>query len=134
MKKFLIFVLFIVMGIMNTTYARAESETLMKGEKDGVMVEFIHAPETDYPHWIRIDNQGSFSIRFNSLADEFYQISSSGKHYLMKVEKRYGGSDLNPGEVALMSCYEYMKPSSSIKKMLVILNYGKLKIELTPVD
>lgn len=124
-------------------YGTAKNDTiLMKGEKDGVVVQL---PDRFY--LLLIDNNSNFPIEFNYSSDKCYYITRDGKQYSLPFtdgNEPYfedGMATLNPEEkVTIMferntNSYQNFRDKyneGKIKELLLEINYGKTRIRLTP--
>jgi hypothetical protein len=137
-----------------------EVKTLMVGENDGIVVGLggrhmsgsayiLNSGErVEYDYKLVIKNEGNFPIELNYLTDEYYYITTDKKAYRLEADEGDipyypdGVKVLNPGEGTTVRFKrsrdkKYIKflerlTNNEVKGMLIIINYGKIKIALAP--
>lgn len=120
------------------------AKVLMEGQNEGVVAKLV---TKGFPA-VLVENKGDFPIKLNYTSDEYYYVTNDDKYYLIPAD---AGNDpyfpdgiavINPnnnfgvtisGDAEKFGEFMGKLRNKEIKGMLVILNYGKLKIELKPV-
>lgn len=118
-----------------------DEKVIMSGEDNGVIAKLV------YGILLIIENNGDSPIEFNYSADKCYYITTEGKQYLMELVEGdmpyYGDgmATLNPDKGTSIMFYreqshEFVEKynQGKIAELLLIINYGKTRIYLKPIN
>ena len=119
-------------------YPDKNETVLMIGQSNGVIAKLVG----EGIPVIIVENEGKFPVRLNHYTDEYYYITSDDKYYLLPASS-YDVATINPdnffhvcitGDVQVYNEFIKKYRNKEIKGILMILNSGKLEIELQQIE